>query len=84
MLHQILNVDDKERHFLETKADKMVLLVNNLGALSALELGAIVTGVADQLRKTYSVALARELRHESLPSINAPERSKKTCAPVRG
>jgi dihydroxyacetone kinase len=40
MLHQMLNVDDKERGFLETKADKMVLLVNNLGALSALELGA--------------------------------------------
>lgn len=84
MLHQMLNVDDKERGFLETKADKMVLLVNNLGALSALELGAIVREVADQLRKTYSVALAKGLHHESQPSINAPEHSKKACAPVRG
>ena len=31
MLHQMLNVDDKERGFLETKADKTVLLVSNLG-----------------------------------------------------
>src|SRR5436305_1068904 len=31
MLHQMLNVDDKERGFLEIKADKTVLLVNNLG-----------------------------------------------------
>ena len=59
MLHQMLNVDDKERGFLEPRADKMVLLVNNLGVLSALELGAIVTEIVDQLRKTYSVTLAR-------------------------
>jgi dihydroxyacetone kinase len=72
MLHQMLNVEDKERGFLETRADKMVLLVNNLGALSALELGAIVTEVADQLRKTYSVVLARVYAGTYMTSLDGP------------
>jgi dihydroxyacetone kinase len=72
MLHQMLNVDNKERGFLETRADKMVLLVNNLGALSALELGAIVTEVGDQLRKTYGVALARVYAGTYMTSLDGP------------
>jgi triose/dihydroxyacetone kinase / FAD-AMP lyase (cyclizing) len=72
MLHQMLNADDKERGFLEVRADKMVLLVNNLGPLSALELGAIVTEVADQLRKTYSVALARVYAGTYMTSLDGP------------
>jgi dihydroxyacetone kinase len=72
MLHQMLNVDDEERGFLEARADKMVLLVNNLGALSALELGAIVTEVVDQLQKTYSVALARVYAGTYMTSLDGP------------
>lgn len=68
----MLNADDKERGFLEVRADKMVLLVNNLGPLSALELGAIVTEVADQLRKTYSVALARVYAGTYMTSLDGP------------
>jgi dihydroxyacetone kinase len=72
MLHQMLNVDDKERGFLETRTDKIVLIVNNLGALSVLELGAIVTEVADQLRKTYGVILARVYAGTYMTSLDGP------------
>ncbi|KAJ9634209.1 hypothetical protein H2199_009093 [Coniosporium tulheliwenetii] len=72
MLRQLLDADDKERGFLETRADKMVLLVNNLGALSALEFGAIVTEVADQLRKTYTIVPARVYAGTYMTSLGGP------------
>lgn len=59
MLQQILDTDDSERNFLPNHTDKVVLLVNNLGALSALELGAIALEVVDQLRTQYGVKVVR-------------------------
>ncbi|KAH6613007.1 dihydroxyacetone kinase [Boeremia exigua] len=53
MLQQILDVNDPERNFLQTQTREVIVLVNNLGALSVLELGAVVTEVADQLERRY-------------------------------
>lgn len=59
MLQQILDTNDSDRNFLPDQTHGIVLLVNNLGALSVLELGAIVSEVADQLRTQYSMKIAR-------------------------
>jgi triose/dihydroxyacetone kinase / FAD-AMP lyase (cyclizing) len=43
MLKQLLGADDEERSFLPKGVNKVVLLLNNLGGLSVLELGAITS-----------------------------------------
>ena len=50
MLDLILNQEDPERAFVTFKNDdELVLLVNNQGGMSELELGAIVDEVLTQL-----------------------------------
>lgn len=46
MLEQLLNPNDEDRAFVDIKnTDKPILLVNNLGAISVLELGGITRAV---------------------------------------
>ena len=50
MLDLLLNQDDPERAFVKfADGDKLVLMVNNQGGMSALEMGAIVDEVLTQL-----------------------------------
>ncbi|KAI1424780.1 Dak1 domain-containing protein [Xylaria sp. FL1777] len=49
MLSQLLDKNDKDRAFLEVNSNEVVLLVNNLGGVSVLELGGITTEVVKQL-----------------------------------
>jgi dihydroxyacetone kinase len=50
MLDQLLNMNDSDRAYANLQdADNIVLLVNNLGSVSALELGGITKHVAAAL-----------------------------------
>lgn len=49
MLAQLLDPNDKDRAFLNVNSNEVVLLVNNLGGVSVLELGGITAEVVKQL-----------------------------------
>lgn len=49
MLAQLLDPNDRDRAFLNVNSNEVVLLVNNLGGVSALELGGITAEVVKQL-----------------------------------
>ncbi|KAI0433107.1 Dak1 domain-containing protein [Xylaria sp. FL1042] len=49
MLAQLLDKNDKDRAYLNVNSNEVVLLVNNLGSVSVLELGGITTEVVKQL-----------------------------------
>jgi len=50
MLNLVLKQDDPERSFVEfKKGDEIVLLLNNQGGMSTLEMGAILDEVLNQL-----------------------------------
>jgi dihydroxyacetone kinase len=50
MLDLILNQEDPERSFVKFKdQDELVLLVNNQGGMSALEMGAVLDETLNQL-----------------------------------
>lgn len=56
MLAQLLDPNDKDRAYLRIeKNDPVVMLINNFGGLSNLELGAITTEVHTQLVKEYGL-----------------------------
>ena len=71
MLAQLLDQSDKDRSFLEiSKTDKTVLLVNNLGGVSVLELGGIVCEVSKQLDESYAIKPVRVLAATFMTSLN--------------
>lgn len=70
MLQQILDTNDLERNFLPNQTNEVVLLVNNLGALSVLELGAVVSEVVDQLRTQYGVNVVRVFSGTFMTSLD--------------
>lgn len=70
MLQQMLDVSDKDRHFLNVNSNEVVLLVNNLGGVSVLELGGITAEVVSQLDKSYSIKPIRILAGTYMTSLN--------------
>jgi len=71
MLVQMLDMSDSDRAFLDiTPKDETVLLVNNLGGVSPLELGGITDEVAGQLEKDYNIKPARILSGTFMTSLN--------------
>ena len=72
MLAQLLNQNDSDRAFLKwDKSDQFVLLVNNLGGVSTLELSGITTEVFKQLKSDYSIRPVRTLQGTFLTSLNS-------------
>ncbi|MCJ1313995.1 hypothetical protein MMC25_007675 [Agyrium rufum] len=56
MLAQLLDQNDKDRAYVKIdKKDPVVMLINNFGGLSNLELGAITTEVWTQLKNDYGL-----------------------------
>jgi len=85
MLQQLLVAFDNERGFISVKPkDSIVLLVNNLGGISPLELGAISTEVCKQLQDTYDMNPARVFTGPFLTSLNGSgfSISLLKCTPV--
>lgn len=71
LLAQLLDWKDEDRAFLSVgKEDEVVLLVNNLGGASVLELGAITAEVVGQLEKDYGIKPVRILSGTYMTSLN--------------
>jgi len=71
MLSHCLNESDKDRNFLGiSEQDEVVLLVNNLGGVSVLELGGITNEVVDQLANDWNMHPVRILSGTYMTSLN--------------
>ncbi|KAF2859994.1 dihydroxyacetone kinase [Piedraia hortae CBS 480.64] len=72
MLKYMLDQEDKDRAFVDIRKGEKdtVLLVNNLGGVSPLEMGAITQEVASQLSSTYAIEPARILSGTFMTSLN--------------
>ncbi|KAK7214437.1 hypothetical protein V2G26_002440 [Clonostachys chloroleuca] len=70
MLSQLLDQSDKDRAFVDVKSNQVVLLINNLGSVSVLEMGGITTEVVSQLQSTYNIKPARVLSGMYMTSLN--------------
>ena len=73
MLAQMLDMGDEDRAYVKIeRQDQTVLLVNNFGGVSNLELGAIVTEVITQLERDYHVKPQRIIAGTIFGSLNGP------------
>ena len=73
LLAQLLDWKDEDRAFLAIDAkDRVVLLVNNLGGVSVLELGGITAEIATQLYETYGIKPVELLAGTYMTSLNGP------------
>ena len=73
MLKCCLDLDDKDRAFVDFKPDDvLLLLINNLGGMSAFELEALTTVTRNVLKKKYSYTPARVYAQCFETSLNAP------------
>ncbi|KAJ4305604.1 dihydroxyacetone kinase Dak1 [Kalmusia sp. IMI 367209] len=71
MLSHCLDRSDKDRNFLDiSEKDDMVLLVNNLGGVSVLELGGITNEVVEQLAHDWKIKPIRILSGTFMTSLN--------------
>jgi dihydroxyacetone kinase len=71
MLWQILDHNDPDRAFLTHQpGDEFVLLINNLGGVSTLELSGITDEVYRQLTKDFNIKPARIIQGTFLTSLN--------------
>ncbi|SLM39256.1 dihydroxyacetone kinase [Lasallia pustulata] len=71
MLAQMLDPNDKDRAYVNIqKSDDTVLLINNFGGVSNLELGAITTEVVTQLREDYGLKPVRTIAGTLNGSLN--------------
>ena len=71
MLKYTLDQSDKDRAFLSVSSnDDTVLLVNNLGGVSVLEMGGITMEVVSQLQKDYGIEPKRIISGTFMTSLN--------------
>ncbi|KAF5249153.1 hypothetical protein FANTH_5529 [Fusarium anthophilum] len=70
MLKQLLDTADKDRAFVNVDSKEVVLMINNLGGVSVLELGGITAEVASQLESNYSIRPVRILSGTFMTSLN--------------
>lgn len=72
MLRQLLDLHDKDRAFVQWgPQDRWVLLINNLGGLSTLELSAATAEVSRQLKQDYNISPVRTIQGTFLTSLNS-------------
>lgn len=70
MLAQLLDSKDEDRAFLQVNSNEVVLLINNLGGVSVLELGGIAAEVIGQLETRYNIKPVRILAGTYMTSLN--------------
>lgn len=70
MLAQLLDPADEDRAFLKLDSDQVVLLVNNLGGVSSLEMGAITSEIVAQLADGHGIRPVRVLSGTFMTSLN--------------
>ena len=73
MLGQMLDQTDTDRAYVKVeKADETILLINNFGGVSNLELGAITDEVATQLENNYGLKPRRIISGTLFGSLDGP------------
>lgn len=73
MLSQMLDQSDKNRAYVRmVKTDETVLLINNFGGVSNLELGAITAEVTTQLENKYELKPQRIILGTLFGSLDGP------------
>lgn len=73
MLGQMLDQSDKDRAYVKIeKSDETILLINNFGGISNLELGAIINEVCIQLNKSYGLRPRRIVHGTLWGSLDGP------------
>ena len=73
MLGQMLDQSDKDRAYVEIgKNHETVLLINNFGGVSNLELGAITAEVTSQLKESYDLMPRRIISGTLFGSLDGP------------
>ncbi|KAL8786168.1 MAG: hypothetical protein Q9213_002938 [Squamulea squamosa] len=73
MLAQLLDQNDKDRAYVKIeRGDDTVLLVNNFGGTSNLELSGIVTEIVRQLGQDYGLKPRRVISGTLFGSLNGP------------
>ena len=73
MLAQMLDQNDKDRAYVKIESGaKTVLLVNNFGGTSNLELSAIITEIVSQLGSNYGLRPKRVISGTFFGSLNGP------------
>lgn len=71
MLSHSLNTADQDRSFSKiNEKDEVILLVNNLGGVSPLELGGITNEVVEQLANEFKIKPVRILAGTFMTSLN--------------
>ena len=71
MLGELLDWRDEDRSFsLYTTSDEIILMINNLGGLSGLELSAITLDIALQLENTYGIKPVRVFSGTFMSTLN--------------
>jgi dihydroxyacetone kinase len=71
MLKYMLDTESEDRGFIVIHStDEVVLLVNNLGGVSVLELGGITAEVVSQLQQDYGIRPVRILSGTYMTSLN--------------
>jgi dihydroxyacetone kinase len=70
MLSQLLDLKDEDRAFLRVNSNEVVLLINNLGGVSVLEIGGITAEVVGQLEKNYNIKPVRIVAGTYMTSLN--------------
>lgn len=80
MLKLLCDPNDAERAFVSFEnGDEVMLLINNYGGLSVLELGALTDEVQTQLASTWSITAVRTQVGTFETSLNAPGFSISLC-----
>ncbi|KAH8599824.1 dihydroxyacetone kinase [Bisporella sp. PMI_857] len=69
LLGQLLDQEDKDRAFLKVNSNEVVLLINNLGGVSVIELGGITAEVVKQL-ENYNIKPVRILAGTYMTSLD--------------
>ncbi|KAJ3458372.1 hypothetical protein MRS44_012481 [Fusarium solani] len=70
MLKQLLDTSDKDRAFVNVNSKEVVLMINNLGGVSVLELGGITAEVVSQLESKHNIRPVRVLSGTYMTSLN--------------
>jgi dihydroxyacetone kinase len=72
MLDRVFHSEHSKSTYSSPELGNVVLLVNNLGGVSVLELGAITSEVREQLQKTYNVKPVRTYAGTFMTSLDGP------------
>ncbi len=70
MLAQLLDAKDSDRAFVNVNSNEVILLVNNLGGVSVVEMGGITTEVVGKLGAKYGIHPVRVISGTFMTSLN--------------